>query len=464
MRALRAAIAAALLTAAGCSSPPPSVIVIVIDTLRADHVGSYGYGRPTSPKLDRLAASGYVFDNAIAQSSWTTPSIGSLFTSTYPSVHGACTFTSALPASLETLATAFGRRGYQTAGISANFVHVTRAKGFAAGFDTFAELKREARGDEEAEILGLLPADAAEVTNAALQWLYGRPPGPLFLYLHYMDPHSGYQPPEPYRGRFAAAGYSGPMDGSTEQLKRIARGEQHVGPADRQRLVDLYDGEIAFADEQIGRLLDYLDSTGLATDSYVIVLSDHGEELLDHGRVFHGSTLYREVIRVPLIIRPPGGAPDARRLRQVVQLIDLGPTILALTGEPDSRPTQGRSFASLLGAGAISSWPGLAYSELFEDPLVDAQLYTKIHIAALTTERLSYLARRDGGAELYDPQTDPAENASLAATEGEGAAEAARGLSEHVAACEAFSRLVGKVSDPMTPEQREQLRALGYLR
>jgi len=464
MVVMRAAIAAALLVLAGCSAQPPSVIMIVVDTLRADHLGAYGYARPTSPNLDRFAASGYVFESAIAESSWTSPVIGSLFTSTYPSVHGACTFTAALPPSLDTLATAFQRRGYQTAGISANFVHITRAKGFAAGFDSFVELKRAARADEEDELLGLVPADAAEVTAAARRFLEQRRRGPLFLYLHYMDPHSGYEPPEPYRERFAAAGYSGAIDGSTAQLKRIAQGEQAVSPEDRQRLVDLYDGEIAFADEEIGRLLQALETLGLADDSYLVVLSDHGEEFLDHGRVFHGSTLYHEVIRVPLIVRPPGGAPDARRLRQVVGLIDVGPTILALTGDPDSRSSQGRSFAGLLGAGPTPSWPGLAYSELYADPLVDAQLYPKQHVVAATSERWSYLARRGGGAEMYDLQEDPAQTASLTSPEAAAAAEAARALAQHAMDCEEYSRRVAKVSEPLTSEQRERLRALGYLR
>ncbi|HUP18768.1 MAG TPA: sulfatase [Gemmatimonadota bacterium] len=259
----RAAMLAALLTATGCSSRPYSVIVVVIDALRADHLGCYGYARPTSPTLDRLSASGYVFDNAIAQSSWTSSSIGSLFTSTYPSVHGVQRFNSVLPGALDTLATAFRRRGYQTAGFSANFVLVSRAMGFAAGFDRFVELKSVARGEEEAALPGPEPAHAAEVTEAAIRWLDQPRRGPIFLYLHYMDPHSGYQPPEPHRARFAAPGYSGPIDGSNPQLVRIAHGEMKVDREDRQRLVDLYDGEIAFADEQIGRLLRALDVSGL---------------------------------------------------------------------------------------------------------------------------------------------------------------------------------------------------------
>jgi arylsulfatase A-like enzyme len=301
------------------------------------------------------------------------------------------------------------------------------------------------------------------VTSAALKWIYQRPPGPFFLYLHYMDPHSGYRPPEPERVRFAAAGYAGPIDGSTAQLKRIARREMEIDPQGRQRLVDLYDGEIAFADDQIGRLLRSLEASGLADDAYIVALSDHGEEFLDHGRVFHGATLYREVIRVPLIVRPPGGAASARRLPQVVGLIDVGPTLLELTGAGDPRPTQGRSFAGLLGSGPPPPWPGVAYSELFDDPLVEAQVYAKLHLAAVTTERRSFLARRDGGVEQYDLQADPGETSSLPAGDGEGG-EAARALAEHTATCDEFAKRVHKVSDPLGPEQRERLRALGYLK
>lgn len=459
----RAVLLAVLLAAVGCSARPASVVVVVIDTLRADHLGAYGYPRPTSPNLDRLASTGYVFDSAIAQSSWTTPSVGSLFTSTYPSVHGAVTFTASLPPSLETLADVFRRRGYQTAGISANFVHVTRAKGFAAGFDSFAELKHAPAAGEEPLLLGNVPANAAEITDAALGWLERRGRGPFFLYLHYMDPHSSYQPPVEYRELFGAAGYAGPVDGSTEQIKRVARGEMPLGPDDRQRLIDLYDGEIAFADEQVGRLFRSLEESGAADDAYVVVLSDHGEEFLDHGRLFHGSTLYRESIRVPLIVRPPGGATDARRIRAVVGLVDVGPTLLALTGEPDARPTQGRSFAWLLEAGATAPWPGLTFSELFEDRIVEARVYPKRHAAALVSERWTYLTLRAGGEELFDAEADPAQLENRAAAEGAAAAEAASALARHAAACEDLSRGVAKAGGELSAEERERLRALGYV-
>jgi len=241
-----------------------------------------------------------------------------------------------------------------------------------------------------------------------------------------MDPHSSYQPPEPHRARFAAPSYSGPIDGSTDQLTRIAQGKMSVRSGGR------------------------------------VVLSDHGEEFLDHGRVGHGTTLYGELIRVPLIIRPPGGTPKARRFHQVVQLIDVGPTILALTGEPDARPSRGRSFADLLGAGAMGPWPGVAYSELFD--FADAQRPPRLHAAAVTSNRWSYLRRHSGGAELYDQQSDRAQTTSLADGEQAAAAEAARTLAQHVAACEELSKRVSKVSDPLSPEQRESLRALGYIR
>ncbi|HUP18767.1 MAG TPA: sulfatase/phosphatase domain-containing protein [Gemmatimonadota bacterium] len=194
----------------------------------------------------------------------------------------------------------------------------------------------------------------------------------------------------------------------------------------------------------------------------MIVLSDHGEEFLDHGRVTHGTTLYGEQIRVPLIIRPPGGTRDARRLAQVVQLIDVGPTILALTGEPDSRPSQGRSFAQLLGAKAVAPWPDLAFSELFD--IIEAQRPQRLHAAAVTSSRWSYLTRPDGGVELYDRQLDRAQTTSLAGAEEAAAAAAARSLARHVAVCEELSKTVHKVSDPLSPEQRERLRALGYIR
>jgi arylsulfatase A-like enzyme len=464
LRFARVLLLIALLPCAACtrSQPPPNVIVILIDALRADHLGCYGYQRPTSPNIDALAAESSVFDDAIAQSSWTGPSVASLFTSTYPSVHGMVTFTAVLPSSVDTLAEALRRGGYETAAFSANFVHVTAHKGFDQGFDRFVELKRKPHQGEEAEFLGLTAADAGEVTDRAVDWLAARPRLPFFLYLHYMDPHSSYHPPPPYRGRFAHP-YTGPINGSTEQVNEIERGELAIDQAGISHLVDLYDGEIAFADSQIGRLIQELRARALLDSSIVVLLADHGEEFHEHGGFFHGYTLYDEMIRVPLMIRLPHARDGGKRVESVVQLIDVGPTILDLVNRPDRRATQGRSFASLLAPGASRFSEREAYSELFDDPSVDTKIHPKKHKAAITTRQWSYLVGRQGGAELYDLASDGGEQNDRAAAEPERVTAFQRDLQAQQRLLASVQRPKASATVPLNEAEKERLRALGYV-
>lgn len=465
MRARLRALAASASLASSClcacgAADPPNVVMILIDTLRADHLGCYGYARPISPNIDALAGEGTLFENAVAQSSWTGPSVASLFTSVYPSQHGMTQFGSTLATGRPTLAEELRRGGYRTLAVSANFAFVNQRKGLLRGFDQIEELSRRADPGEKSELLGISAVAGRLVTDRAIELLDASREDPFFLYVHYMDPHSSYQP-NPTLAT-SQPGYQGPVDGSTDQLQQIVRGEIEIGERDLAQLISLYDGEIASVDTEVGRLLDHLRDIGAYDASVIVLLSDHGEEFLDHGSLFHMFTLYREQIHVPLILRRPGGYAGGLRVRSVVELVDIGPTLLELAGLADPRPIVGASLVSVMDGSADArsgTEEKAAFSELHGDPQVTAVWRAKKHRTALTTQAWSLVAGEPRGAvELYDLAADPGQTRDRAAQQ--------RPVLE--ALSQRLSAQATSVWDPQ-PEQRidEQealgLRALGYL-
>lgn len=446
----------------GCTrTEPPNLVVIVVDTLRADHLGCYGYGRPTSPNIDRFAADAVLFENAFAQSSWTAPSVASFFTSLYPSAHGVTTFVSTLPASVPTMAEVLQRQGFKTTGLSANFVQVVAQKGFGRGFDTFAELHRPAAAGEDAEFIGRVAADARTVTNRAIEEVSRSRHSRFLLYVHYMDPHSTYAPPEPYRSRFLRP-YDGPFTGGTEQLKRVMQGELPIDDADLGRLIDLYDAEIAYVDAEVGRFFEELRRLDLFDDTVIAILSDHGEEFGEHGGVFHGVTLYDEMTHVPLVVRLPGGKHGGVRLSHVVELVDLGPTLLELLGLADDRTHQGQSFAALVQAREAARSDGRAFSELHPDPAVEQALRPRTHRRALATEDWTYIVGRDDAAELHSRGTNDTGEGAGGSVGSDLAARLRRELAAFAVTVEGW-RTTEAEEVPLSAQDRENLRALGYL-
>ena len=374
------AIACALLLAGSCGDPAPggpNVLLITIDTLRADHLGCYGYGRDTSPAIDALAAGGMRFDRAQASSSWTLPGLASVHTALYSSTHGCWTFASALDPSFVTLAETLRDAGYDTAGV-ASHVFLATDYGLHQGFVHYDEELVNASGDESHEQIS-----SPAVSDKGVRFLEhkaGAADGsPWMLWLHYFDPHTIYQTHEGISERF---GTEEPMD--------------------------LYDGEIAFTDLHVGRVLDRLGELGLADDTVVVLLSDHGEEFGDHGGRAHGHTLYRELVRVPFLMRGPGiesGACDA-----VVRTVDLAPTLLELCGVAARRPMHGRSLvpmlAGLSGAGEPEDRPAIAELRLNDDNRFDAIVADgwKLVVDVET-----------GEVQLFDLRADPAEQHDVAA-------------------------------------------------
>lgn len=325
--------------AAGCSDEsPPHVIVVLVDALRADHLGTYGYERPTSPRLDEFARESLVFASAHAQSPWTKPSVPTLFTSLYPMQHGvyegeAHTRAGNLESDVlaeghTTLAERFAAAGYSTLGL-VNNAHLEARHGFAQGFDVY----------EHGSF------DALEINRILLEFIDQRGDQPLFAYLHYLDVHWPFHPGASFRQRLDAETPSELFDRSSWKGLRdgINDGTIEMTTQDRRHLTTLHDAGIAEFDDHLGSLIDELRDRGFLDNTILLLTSDHGEELLDHGRVGHGGTLYREVIEIPLLLRLPRGAGSGRSL-EPARLLDVVPTLLAAAGLPPAHGVEGRNL------------------------------------------------------------------------------------------------------------------------
>ena len=448
---------ALLAAVAGCAAEPspPHIVLVVIDALRADHLGAYGYERKTSPNLDALAAAGELFLHATAPSSWTKPSIGSLFTARYPSEHGAVSFEHDLRDELPTLAELLQQHGYTTVGVSGNFVHIKEGSGFARGFDVWRSKGVPVqRSDEDFifthERIPVRAMTAGEINRAVAKTLSVKRVGPLFLYVHYMDPHPGFSPPARIAERFLRdpEHHATAPPATSGYLSRLARERTTPEPPEVRRLVDLYDAEIAAVDEAIGALRRSLAEAGVE-DPVLVVVADHGEELLDHGGWFHGLHLHGEVLRVPLILHDP-----RRRAPRVhtapVDLLDVAPTLLGLAGVTRRTGMRGRNLLADGGAR-----PRDLVAELHPDPLLEEHLLPRSHRFAVTRWPWKLLVHADGAREVYRLDRDPRELERLDA----GAA----GVPEDLALAGAILwRAPEPGAGPVDEEAREGLRALGY--
>lgn len=356
----------------------PNVLVFLIDTLRPDHLGAYGYHRKTSPAIDSLAADGITFTQAVSQSSWTRPAVASLLTSTYPAVHGAKDRADVLRGDLPTIAEAFRAVGYETVGLMSN-PSCLPTWGFGRGFSRYIDVDSAVvEADKDARVVG-----------EALDVLHNVSGRPWFLYCHAIGPHSPYEPPAPYDRRF------------------VSRASEGQGPeAELARVVDLYDGEIGFTDHQLKRIIEELKSTGQYDNTLIVVVSDHGEAFGEHGDMGHGSSLYDEQIRVPLVVKLPGGKHAGTVHDGLVELVDVAPTLLDTLKIAVPDRFQGVSLAkAMTGHASIGDEDRIGYASLFLE---------KKSVYAARTAALKYV---DDVAEnrtlWFDLARDPRETRPL---------------------------------------------------
>jgi len=452
----------------------PNVLLIVLDTLRADHLSSYGYSRNTTPNIDAVAAQGALFENAISQAPWTAPSVASLFTGLYPSVHGLdggirwgkgqksagaklpFAVQKVLSSSQLTLAEGLRRHGYATAGFVSN-LYVNSIFGFSQGFETYND-EHESYSKNVANV----KRRGEETNKEVFEWLGQEPQEPFFLFVHYNDPHWPYNPPSPFGDEYVK-GYRGDLTPARtpKVVETLGRPITNLSQEDLDYIIGLYDGETAYVDAQVGKLLEKIDSIGFEREFLTVIVADHGEEFLDHGSASHGYTLYEEMIRVPLIVRYPRRVAPAR-IKAQVRVIDIMPTLFEFVGTVESEQAiQGRSFVPLL-EGKTSTGIDEAFSEA---------TYVGDRKSIRTEEGLKLIySYADDDAMLFDLKQDPKERKSL--LNGNGESPLGEPLREHLSLWMKANQATrvalygAEGPDPevvLDEETKEQLEALGYI-
>jgi arylsulfatase A-like enzyme len=414
----------------------PNVIVVVVDTLRADHMSSYGYSRHTTPYLEHMAQEGVQFEDAISPSSWTLPAHQSLLSGRYPHEHGQVR-EQMVNQSLPSLGRTLASKGYRTGAFSANTDFFCRRAGFAEGFQHFEDYFYSA-GDMVyrtfwgrlffrtyvAELLGLdeLPGrkKAADVNGETLRWISRDSRRPFFAFLNYFDVHYPYVPEQPYRSKFADARQQeacrpswafrlNPLHRPTE-FERLMQ----MSPACFQVQVDQYDGGVVYVDQQIANLMSELQRAGLDRNTIVVVTSDHGESFREHGLVTHGTSLYRELIHVPLLVWWPGHVPAGEKISRPVSTASLPATILDLLDSDAHTDYPIPSLATLWKQpSAESSWPD-PVSEMAQDIYIPPQYPAyKGWLKSITDSQWHLIVAEHDGSELYDWPDDVAETRNL---------------------------------------------------
>jgi arylsulfatase len=427
----------------------PNVLFVILDAGRADHFGAYGYSRPTTPNIDRLAREGIVFERAFTPAVYTLGAMSSVWTSQYPDRHHAeVSFAARLPADRLTLAELLGAQGIHTAGFVANVI-AGSFNGFDRGFAEFHEVWRDQATSDAGGLARTVPA-----------WLDAHRDKRFFAYVHFREPHSPYDPPAPYDTRFGA---DGPIAKAARRapgdawITEVNQGRRILTPEERDHLVRLYDGNLAFADDVVGQIRAALEKAGLLERTVVIVAADHGEALFEHKWIGHNVQLYDESVHVPLVVRLPSGKGPAAgtRVAAMTDLLDLAPTIADLfgvlgKGGSDQR-FQGRSLLPVL-AGARG-----------EAAVLSRTVWDRPRYSMRDAGHKFLYDTRTGQEELYDLAQDPGETRSLVSTDPLRAAWSRQELHHWIASAARAATSGTAAPGTMTKEQCENLRALGYL-
>lgn len=462
----------------------PDVLLIVLDTVRADHLSAYGYARKTTPELEVLRDRSVVFGSAYASSPYTLSSHASLFTGLAPSAHGAhpvpmgppgstlpedgpdlALYERPLSEAAVTLAEELSSRGYRTAGIVANNAYLSEWSGLSQGFEyydcrisrlyryppVFLPLARRLGGAILGRVSPELTLRADEVTDRAMAWLAHGPGGPLLLFLNYLDAHDPHEAPAGYDRLFGSP--TGSFDWAAVE-QRLLEGKDGLTAEERDHFTAQYDGEIAFVDAQVGRLLRALDRAGQLDAMLVIVTADHGEYLGEHGRVGHANGLHEEALHVPLIVKLPGQR-ERFDVREDVTLQDV-PRLIARVREGTLKPGD---IPSLLRSGEPRVVSEFWFSDA--DRELDPHRFSSPVVRAVLQRPWKLIESLTGENELYDLDTDPREQNNLF---GSDPIQARRVSARMLATLESLESIRGEPRrGPADPQILEKLRSLGYL-
>jgi choline-sulfatase len=420
---------------------PPNVVIYLVDTLRADHLGVYGYDKPTSPRIDAFARDAVVFEDAQAQASWTRPAVASIFTGLEPDRHDVQTRDDSISPESVTLAELLSASGYRTVGVVTNG-NAGETFGFAQGFDRFV---RAVQDDREADRVNVLAFRELEEIEE-----------PFFLWVHTIDPHAPYEPREEWRERFYFDSGSEKDLGDMEQLKAFRRGDPATAE-ERREVISLYDAEIAFNDEYFGQLLDRLEELGFYDDAMIAFVSDHGEEFWEHDNWGHGHTLYEENLNVPLLVKLPGRTGGGR-VAETVQQTDLFATALDVAGVELPSYVNAISLRRWIEDDAFRAPPRDITSFLDLDGQEGASVIAdgfKLIVPKKPTRLIGL------GPMLFDREADRDETRNLAEERELRMSYLRSLLARHREVSETFDYTAGTAL--MDPELVQELKALGYL-
>jgi arylsulfatase A-like enzyme len=483
VHALRAAAA----TGQQAAAPPRGVILIQADTLRRDHLSFYGHSRDTAPVLARMANEGVRFNNAIANAAWTKVSTPSIMTSLYPSTHGVKLLSDRVPSAATTLAEVYRKAGYATMSLS-SVPFTGQYTNLHQGFELLHE-------SASLSVAGtpLSAKTGREYVDRLLDWLDDHRDVPFFVYLHVFDPHSPYEPYAPYNTKWSnPATMEEHRRHVTEVVKVIddpffrglrlpTRAEVVKSGFDPDKYIEQelnwYDGSIRGMDAEMGRLFDHLRRLGVDENTLVVLTSDHGTEFHEHGRIFHGHTLYGELTNIPLVIRWPARVPAGRAIDDLVQSVDIMPTMLDLTGLSHPQGLQGQSLQPFLAAsapaGGSGSWPGWmprpTISERVPNTPVPRPDNTRESVAIIDgTWKLIHNTTRPPDLpefELFDYAKDPLNKHNVAADHADVVARLSKAITGwRQMALAARLKPDAETTKGLSAEELQRLRSLGYVR
>jgi arylsulfatase A-like enzyme len=471
----------------------PNVVLLVMDTTAASHLSVYGYPRPTTPNLERIAAQGALYERAYSPAPWTLPSHASLFTGVYPAQHWATYEHPLLEESHTTLATVLQAAGYRTLGISNNG-WVGPNTGLDRGFRTFMKvvlrefgflLRIHKKTQDDSRPQKVMHPKEPPYDDAGARWTNelirqaferGSLPEPFFLFANYVEPHLPYHPPEGFAERFLTAGVT-----REEALQvphdsyKVAAGIETLSDRDLRILRELYDAEIAYLDQQIGELYDFFAEQGVLERTIFVVVADHGEQLGEHGFLGHNLNVYDELLHVPLLVCHPGVIRAGTRIETPVSTLDVFASLLAWALS-DSVGSQALP-SQVLPVSSIAASPDRAliseyYRPVFrleryreKMPEVDVSKFDR-RLRALRLGPWKFISSSDGRHELYDTGSDQAESRDLYAERRQQAERLSAYLkswAEEVQAASTTALESGELPE-MDPETLEQLRELGYIK
>ena len=464
----------------------PNVLLISIDTLRADHVSCYGYHRKTTPNIDRLAEEGMLFENAYSTAAWTPPAHASMLTGLYPSHHGAVD-NNRLSRTIPTLAEVLLESGYKTAGF-VNNSQVGELVGLEKGHETFVEVWKGTGGvsivkrgmdylvRRVKEFIGINDHGADRTNQIVRSWVQENKQNPFYLFIHYIEPHNPINAPHPFKHKYWEHKNNPNVD--KKKLYLIATNPLiyftnniKLNQEEIAALKALYDGEISYLDHKIGELMKFLKEEHIYDNTMIILTADHGEHFGEHGLYSHVASLYEPILRIPLIMKLPEGFKAPVRVEELVQLVDIFPTVIKVLGLDRGflKDVQGKSLLRTDGHGRhhdyiVAEWEGRiphfvqrranSYDlggviEKFKEPLV-----------MVREGRYKFISNSKGGEELYDLVEDPEEINDLIEREKEVASD----MRAKLAHWQSLNRkAVHEGQAQLDEATRKNLESLGYM-